>query len=1515
MAGRFQREDFKTLAELLAAGGAKHQLLNDSQIYISADDLGLSLDEAILNGWIEPKTPLKIYASTPADSKLNIESTYVESIDGAKRILPTIRKDYTNFPQSTIDFQTQSTTGGTISITFPASTVGYFRRAVLAYTATATISVVFSAEFASLGSLPNPKTLFPSNTIPLGYIDLECTDVLGKFKTAGSITNIIENSVSGTARVFRVATGGVGGGGSGIYTDPSVTIADTATYSVGHGLQAPLSALKVLIRNVSGYTILSEAQKLAGYTLTNVDNDNFTIQNNTGSSQTIDIIVLGFKPKIISGTSPANMSDDLDPDFDVSWILGEHTKEPTGIETPTAWTLGFTDVSPARTFTATIAGTSNVWIAGVKYPQTGTLSLQISNTLGQHFIYFNAAGTLVESTTPWNLLTNAPVALVCWDGTKGILYDERHGITMDGATHAYLHETFHTQFVDGIELVAGSYALNSGTLNDVTPSFTDGHIRDEDIKLAITGFSGTNPTVWTPFYKTSADGHETWDSTPSQFMWKISGTNVVYNVFFAGNWILDIVPDTQYMNIWLLATDEYARGDASTPRTLIPIIGQALYTTLSDAQDVKFSSEVAISTLPSVEFLPCYHITIQCNTADAGNNYGRIAGIVDIRKVNNPGTPASGAGAHNTLSGRNDPSTHPASSIDTNTASFNGLLSNTDTTVQIALDTIDNTAVIKPASSTNRAIAIYSGTTGQVLLNSLVTIDTVGFIYTPQGLDSTGSVSLNIGTLASTDIFIGRSGQKVTILSNSLSLTEVASPALSSGYVALYGTTDHLLAYKNIGGDDIKVISYFTKIVSANAGYTTLAAALAAAVAGDRILVNVTTLTGAATFDLSPAAENVELWFTPTAFITANHDNGSVTLQRRNTTVRGLTVTTASPYSNPGTALVRLNQDYLNVDIKVRPGATTTVTTVFIVNNNRITLNGVIDTFTLGGSIITPVVNAGANGNINVTDYYPNTSYKSTFRTENVQLLNVPTLDGQIGVHASTELTSQVSGVVRRLSEVKDFSLLKIASPTLTVLGGQLLLSNGDTLVTGSGSTSSTTGFGTNLSLNLDTIATASGLSPVNNTTYYLYIDRYNLPAAAALSDNGNIVRNVSVVSADPTLCHFKLFATAPSATNPYRYVSLGCVRRGVATWSNIVDSTPTNSRDLMNQVYGIPQTATQNYTTAGVQTFTHNLAGEPDVIYLSYYDTQNGNKKNALDVATYVVDKNATNVVIDLTGLVFTGGDYVELKCVYLPQTGSQVVSLSNRFESGWITTRLATPPAIYTMPHGLTNMDDIRSYCVIEWDNSVPSAPVRRLIDPSALVISFDNTNFYLDFSSIIPTSTLMYNIISGGTPLPSALPIYLGGYTKFVGGIGGYTLLSDAIAASSDGDSILVTIPQSISADLVINKSNIRIEFMPNCPITTITNNCKVSITGNNVEIKRLEVLPTVAATTTGISIAGNDVFLYNALVKTTTGVTVTNAFTVVAGAKRTYINGKIDFTLGTISSQLSDSGTNGEFLIRG
>lgn len=189
--------------------------------------------------------PLRIFANpNGADSKLYIAPNNIQSSDGGEIVSPPLSSTISTVTASTIDFQTQATTGATFVVTWPTgTTVSNYYRVGLSLLANGNIQVLFSAGAGSLGAVANPGTLLPSGTIPIGWIDLQATSTGGLFKTAGSSTSVIESQVAGTATIHRFGSGGSGGGGgtSGLnyITNPSAdsTTTDWSTYADAAGAQ------------------------------------------------------------------------------------------------------------------------------------------------------------------------------------------------------------------------------------------------------------------------------------------------------------------------------------------------------------------------------------------------------------------------------------------------------------------------------------------------------------------------------------------------------------------------------------------------------------------------------------------------------------------------------------------------------------------------------------------------------------------------------------------------------------------------------------------------------------------------------------------------------------------------------------------------------------------------------------------------------------------------------------------------------------------------------------------------------------------------------------------------------------------------------------------------------------------------------------------------------------------------------------------------------------------------------
>jgi hypothetical protein len=164
--------------------------------------------------------PLRLFASNPVDSKLNIGPNQTVSGDGSALVFYPVDGVNQTFTQMTVDFQTGAlSVAGQLTLlgqTFalPASVTGQFRRVAFVYqTSTGKVDSAFSPSVASYALLQDTISLFSnfSGGTPLGYIDLvgSATSTPGAYKSASSsassATNVIQSAVSSVPSIFRYA--------------------------------------------------------------------------------------------------------------------------------------------------------------------------------------------------------------------------------------------------------------------------------------------------------------------------------------------------------------------------------------------------------------------------------------------------------------------------------------------------------------------------------------------------------------------------------------------------------------------------------------------------------------------------------------------------------------------------------------------------------------------------------------------------------------------------------------------------------------------------------------------------------------------------------------------------------------------------------------------------------------------------------------------------------------------------------------------------------------------------------------------------------------------------------------------------------------------------------------------------------------------------------------------------------------------------------------------------------------
>ncbi|KKK48276.1 hypothetical protein LCGC14_3146770, partial [marine sediment metagenome] len=298
---------------------------------------------------------------------------------------------------------------------------------------------------------------------------------------------------------------------SNILTAITKNYVDTVSGSIGQDLNHQILELYAYVDTVSG----SGTQSLQGTTdIGNVTTNPLLVQVSGSTFSTLTVFgntiiggVLDIQSHKVINVADPTAAQDAATKIYVDAPM-EAMKEPTGFPNRTDSALTFTDGTRTLDISATDA-TFDYWIKGIKYTIANS-SVVITDTEGQWFFYLNSSGNLVATQTFVEediYFNNAYTAVVYWDATNNTaiyLGDERHGITMDGQTHNYLHDTTGTKFESGLSLNTFD---SDGSGNDATAAqfgYAAGVIWDQDIEHSIS--ADTAPAQIPIYYKLGAGG-------------------------------------------------------------------------------------------------------------------------------------------------------------------------------------------------------------------------------------------------------------------------------------------------------------------------------------------------------------------------------------------------------------------------------------------------------------------------------------------------------------------------------------------------------------------------------------------------------------------------------------------------------------------------------------------------------------------------------------------------------------------------------------------------------------------------------------------------------------------------------------------------------------------------------------------------------------------------------------------------------------------------------------------------
>lgn len=373
---------------------------------------------------------------------------------------------------------------------------------------------------------------------------------------------------------------------------------------------------------------------------------------------------------------------------------GNITKGYTGFGTRSTSVISFDDGTLVFSITPTGAD-YEYYIQGQRFVQNAFQSITIPDVDGNCFIaFFGNALITLPAFTPALFQDYAYIAYVYWDSAnqKAVVFgDERHGLTMDGATHGYLHSNLGMRVASGLTVDTFNDAGDGSSNAHAQIGMTGGTIVDEDISHVIT-HSATPTAQYEQILNTVAQLEVLYKFGASASPWVSDAATVYpfkvvtgvpqYNTF-SGSWGLTPVTDTKFFAMWVFATND-------TAAPIHSIMGSAEYVDLTTAQANATYASMTFGDFPAQEIKALYRLIFEYNTSFTNTIKVALRSIDDVRSGNDVALGSyTSLGDHGTLSGLTDLD-HPATAIFTGTGTWGGiLLTASETNVQLALNRID----------------------------------------------------------------------------------------------------------------------------------------------------------------------------------------------------------------------------------------------------------------------------------------------------------------------------------------------------------------------------------------------------------------------------------------------------------------------------------------------------------------------------------------------------------------------------------------------------------------------------------------------------------------------------------------------------------------------------------------------------------------------------------------------------------------------------------------------------------
>jgi hypothetical protein len=613
----------------------------------------------------------------------------------------------------------------------------------------------------------------------------------------GNVTGGVTGDVTGnlTGNVTGNITGNVTGNVTGTVSDISNHgISDLSDVNINNAADG--NFLRYNGSNWFNDPVNLATDTIGDYVAKLAAGTGITITNNSGEGATPNIAFSGSIDNL-SDVAITSAADGQILEFNgTNWVNSVRpSNEPMGHEDKSESTISFNEGT--RTFSIAPVSTSfTVWCAGKRFVKTATETVQIPDTSGLYYIYYNSSGVLSYRTDYFVWDEDAPTAYVYWNEVDNKAYffaDERHGITLDWATHEYLHRTRGAAIANGFG--ANNYIINgNGSLDSHAKlDIANGTFFDEDLQVDISHSATPTPNTWEQVLQGNAEipvfyrlnNHWTKD-VATEFPLKQGASRPQYNLNTAGTWSATDIANNRFGVSWIIATN-----NLSEP--IIAVLGQESYTDNGSAQ-AEFYSSLNLDGFPIVEFRPLYKIIYECKDSYTNTPSARITDVIDLRSIisSDQGVGATAVSDHGSMTGLTDDDHTQYLRTDGTRTATSLTVSGSITTNSFILDGIEidaatpsDTNVLKYSSSLNKYIPGVASTVASLddLTDVIITSATPNQILK---WDGTQWVNAEVpGSIGGTTKFetIGDGSTTTFVISHNLttrdvvvSITENTSP-------------------------------------------------------------------------------------------------------------------------------------------------------------------------------------------------------------------------------------------------------------------------------------------------------------------------------------------------------------------------------------------------------------------------------------------------------------------------------------------------------------------------------------------------------------------------------------------------------------------------------------------------------------------------------------------------------------------------------------------------------------------